>query len=79
MRRYIKDLFTFPEALTLVLAGNVWQLGYSAGLPEVVADSCRGSRSLLPFQVLFVAILFVMYGFHAAHYDTMDIRRCLSG
>eukprot|EP00439_Symbiodinium_sp_Y106_P057899 s3135_g8.t1 len=48
---------TAIAALTLVLAGNVWQLGYS---------------------VLFVAILFVMYGFHAAHYDTMDIRRCLS-
>lgn len=43
---------TAIAALTLVLAGNVWQLGYS---------------------VLFVAILFVMYGFHAAHYDTMDI------
>ncbi|CAE7446913.1 unnamed protein product [Symbiodinium natans] len=43
---------TAIAALTLVLAGNPWQLGYS---------------------VLFVAILFVIYGFHAAHYDTMDI------
>ena len=29
-------------------------------------------------EVLFVAILFVIYGFHAAHYDTMDIRFGLS-
>ncbi|CAJ1378332.1 unnamed protein product [Effrenium voratum] len=43
---------TAIAALTLVLAGDVWQLGYS---------------------VMFVAILFLIYAFHAAHYDTMDI------
>jgi len=43
---------TAIAALTLVSAGNVWELSYS---------------------VMFVVILFVIYGFHAAHYDTMDI------
>eukprot|EP00435_Cladocopium_sp_Y103_P020927 s3291_g5.t1 len=43
---------TAIAALTLVLASDVWQLGYS---------------------VMFVVILFMIYGFHAAHYDTMDI------
>ena len=27
------------------------------------------------WQVMFVAILFLIYAFHAAHYDTMDISR----
>ena len=39
--------------------------------------SGRGVFSGSCDEVLFVAILFVIYGFHAAHYDTMDIRRGL--
>jgi len=43
---------TAIAALTLVAAGNKYELGYS---------------------VMFVAILFALYGFHAAHYDKMAV------
>mmetsp|Transcript_20021 Transcript_20021/g.43540 ORF Transcript_20021/g.43540 Transcript_20021/m.43540 type:complete len:498 (-) Transcript_20021:111-1604(-) len=42
---------TAIAALTLVAAGDGWQMGYS---------------------IMFVIILFGLYGFHAARYDTMD-------
>ena len=66
------------KALTLVLAGNPWQLGYSAWCRGYRPADC-GIFSCVRYKVLFVAILFIIYGFHAAHYDTMDIRCGLRG
>ena len=47
--------------------GNQDAMGFTYFYPEKAQDLWADC------QVMFVVILLMIYGFHAAHYDTMDI------